>query len=389
MNPAVNPTTLTTRTAPAAPVPDGAPAPARRAVLAATLAAAGALTLAACSQGSGSNATMKVIIIAKSYQNQFYQAAFRGAQDAADELNVQLETNGPDAESNVSQQVEQLSAAVNQGPAAIALAACQPDAVQDALVSARSRDIPVIGFDSGVPDDASGAVVATATTDNTVAGGNVATNLAQDTSLVSAVTSATADSPAVIGVLAQDSTSGSIVQRVDGFVDTLVTELEELDGLAGAVDVSGQQRWTQASSEPAKVRIVVTVPPTTSQADIQSAATSVLSTTGLVALFAANQDAVNGVISATGDATALDRSSGTYKDLLVVGFDAGRSQKDAVSSGAFLGSVTQDPYQMGYQAVTLAVRAANGETVQDVDTGSHWYTASNIDDTEISELLYD
>ena len=116
--------------------------------------------LAACS-GGASGDRLKVVIISKSYQNQFYQAAFKGAKDAADKLSVDLETNGPDAESNVSQQVEQLAAAVNQHPDAIALAASQPDAVQDALVNAKSQSIPVIGFDSGVSGDASGAVVAT------------------------------------------------------------------------------------------------------------------------------------------------------------------------------------------------------------------------------------
>ena len=346
--------------------------------------------LAACANGSSGD-RLKVVIISKSYQNQFYQAAFKGAKDAADKLSVDLETNGPDAESNVSQQVEQLAAAVNQHPDAIALAASQPDAVQDALVNAKSQSIPVIGFDSGVPGDASGAVVATATTDNVAAGGNVATNLAANEAFKAAVGAGTTSAPAVIGVLAQDSTSGSIVQRVNGFVDALVAELEKIDGLAGAVDVSGQQQWTKPSASPAKAKIVVTVPPTTSQADIQSAAASILGTSGLVAMFAANQDGVNGVISATNDATDLDRAGGKYKDLLVLaaGFDAGKSQKDAVRSGAFLGSVTQDPYQMGYQAVELAVKAAKGETVADVDTGSHWYDASNLDNEDISILLYD
>ena len=352
--------------------------------------------LAACADDSssdsadgGSGDNLQVIMIAKSYQNQFYQAAFTGAQDAADELGVDLVTNGPDAESNVSQQVEQVVAAVNQQPAAIALAACDPEAVQDALVSAKDANIPVIGFDSGVPDDASGAVLATATTDNEAAGGNVADNLFANEDFQAAVSAGTTASPAVIGVLAQDSTSGSIVQRVDGFVASMVANLEGLDGLAGAVDVSGQQNWTIASESDPKVKIVVTVPPTTSQADIQSAATTVLSTDGLVAMFAANQDAVNAVISATDDGTQLDRESGNYKDLLVVGFDAGSSQKEAVKNEAFLGSVSQDPYQMGYQAVALAVAAAGGESVSDVDTGSKWYDSSNIDDEDISILLYD
>ncbi|BEH02699.1 ABC transporter substrate-binding protein [Brooklawnia propionicigenes] len=352
--------------------------------------------LAGCGSGDsggssspGAGDKPKVIIISKSYQNQFYQAAFKGAQDAADALGVDLTTNGPDAESNIPQQVEQLASAVNQRPAAIALAASDPNAVQDTLVQAKSAGIPVIGFDSGVPGDQSGAVVATAATDNEVAGANVATNLLANADVQKALSAGTTDKPAVIGVLAQDSTSGSIVQRVNGFVDAAVTEVEKLPGMQDAVDVSGQEKWTKPSSSPAKVKIVVTVPPTTSQSDIQAAANTILATDGLVSLFAANQDAVNGVISATGDATELNRETGKYKDIFVVGFDAGASQKAAVASGAFLGSVTQDPYQMGYKAVELAVAASKGEAVADVDTGSHWYDNSNITDPQIAILLYD
>ena len=43
---------------------------------------------------------------------------------------------------------------------------------------AKAAGIPVISFDSGVPSDPTGAVLATATTDNEAAGGNVAKKLA-------------------------------------------------------------------------------------------------------------------------------------------------------------------------------------------------------------------
>lgn len=342
-----------------------------------------------CSGNSGASGAQKVIIISKSYQNQFYQAAFKGAKDAAAKYKVELVTNGPDAESNVSQQVEQLASAVNQKPMAIALAACDPTSVQDVLSTAKDSKIPVIGFDSGVPGDKSGAVVATASTDNKVAGGNVATHLLKDTGLKKKLLAATAASPVVIGVLAQDSISGSIVQRVDGFIDTAVKGLETMPNLKGAVDVSGQQNWTKPSSSPAKVKIVVTVPPTTSQADIQSAASAALSIKGTAALFASNQDAVAGTISATNDGTDLNRTDGKFKDIVVVGFDSGKVQRDAISAQTFYGSVTQDPYQMGYQAVKLAVEAGKGKTVHDIDTGSHWYNHDNINDPDIAKLLYD
>lgn len=330
-----------------------------------------------------------IIVISKSYQNQFYQAAFTGAQDAAADLGVTVTTNGPDAESNVAQQVEQVAAAINQKPDAIVLAACDPSALEETLSKAKEAGIPVIGFDSGIPGDTTGAVVATAATDNEKAGANVAENLAADKDFQAAVMAGTEDAPAVIGVLAQDATSGSIKQRVDGFISEMVSQLEALDGLDGCVDVSGQEKWTIPSEKAVKVKIVVTVPPSTSQADIQSAANTILATDNLKALFAANQDAVNGVISATNDATDLDSESGKYKDVFVVGFDAGKSQKDAISNGQFFGSVTQDPYQMGYQAIQLAVDAADGKSVSDVDTGSKWYNKENINAEDIAILLYD
>ncbi len=356
-----------------------------------SLIAAAALVMtavlgSACAVAEGNKT---IIVISKSYQNQFYQAAFTGAFDAAADLGVTVTTNGPDAESNVAQQVEQVMAAINQKPDAIVLAACDPKSLEEAMMKAKEEGIPVIGFDSGVPGDETGAVLATAATNNENAGGNVAANLAADPGFQTAVLAGTEDAPTVIGVLAQDATSGSIVQRVDGFISEMISQLEALDGLAGCVSVSGQEIWTIPSENPAKVKIVVTVPPTTSQADIQAAATQIFMTDNLVAVFAANQSAVNGVISATNDATDLDKTTGKYKGIYVVGFDAGSTQKEAVASGAFFGSVTQDPYQMGYKAIELAVQAADGQAVEDVDTGSKWYNSENITDEDIAILLYD
>lgn len=343
----------------------------------------------AVTEAAESTGNKNIIVISKSYQNQFYQAAFQGADDAAADLGVTVTTNGPDAESNVSQQVEQVAAAINQKPDAIVLAACDPSALEEVLTKAKEEGIPVIGFDSGVPGDTTGAVLATAATDNENAGANVAKSMVADADFQAAILAGTEEAPTVIGVLAQDATSGSIVSRVDGFINEMVSQLEALDGLKGCVDVSGQEKWTIPSTNAAKVKIVVTVPPSTSQADIQSAANTIFATDNLVGVFAANQDAVNGVISATNDATDLDKETGKYKDIFVAGFDAGKTQKDAISNGQFLGSVTQDPYQMGYQAIQLAVDAADGKEVADVDTGSKWYNKDNIADDDIAILLYD
>ena len=64
-------------------------------------------------------------------------------------------------------------------------------------------------------------------------------------------------------------------------------------------------------------------------------------------------------------------------------------QAEAIKNKQFLGSVTQDPYQMGYHAIEIAIKAANGEAVSDVDTGSKWYNSENMDNEDIAILLYD
>ena len=68
---------------------------------------------------------------------------------------------------------------------------------------------------------------------------------------------------------------------------------------------------------------------------------------------------------------------------------AGKGQKTAVQNGWFLGSVTQDPYQIGYKAVELAYKSYKKEVVNNVDTGAKWYNKDNLGDPDISELIYE
>ena len=95
------------------------------------------------------------------------------------------------------------------------------------------------------------------------------------------------------------------------------------------------------------------------------------------------------VLAASDGGKELDRTNGRYKNIIVAGFDGGEAQREAVAKGFLLGSVAQDPYQMGYQSVALALKAAQDQPVADIDTGSWWYDAENIDSEDISVLIYD
>jgi len=75
--------------------------------------------------------------------------------------------------------------------------------------------------------------------------------------------------------------------------------------------------------------------------------------------------------------------------LVVIGYDSGQQQMDAIRSGTEAGAITQDPIGIGYKCVEAAVKAMKGETLpKTIDTGFHWFDKTNIDSDQIKPLLY-
>ena len=113
---------------------------------------------------------MSFEIVSKGLQHQYWQAVKKGVEQKAAELGVTVNFVGPDSESNISQQVQQLESALNANPTAVGLAALDTESVKDLLQKAMDSNIPVIGFDSGVPGAPEGSVLANCSTDNYAAG---------------------------------------------------------------------------------------------------------------------------------------------------------------------------------------------------------------------------
>lgn len=63
-----------------------------------------------------------------------------------------------------------LNAALAKNPAALCLAALDTESVTEQLNDCVAKGIPVIGFDSGVPNAPEGSILSTASTDNEAAG---------------------------------------------------------------------------------------------------------------------------------------------------------------------------------------------------------------------------
>lgn len=327
--------------------------------------------------------TLYIPVMAKGFQHQFWQAVKAGADAAAADYGVEIYFDGPASETEIAAQVNMIEQEMAKNPKAMALAALDTSAVADILDECAEKGIPVIGFDSGVPGDTSGAVKATACTNNEAAAAIAAEKFGEHADLVAKMQAATADAPVRIAVLSQDAVSASVTGRTTGFVNKMV----EVASAYGTVSVEGHDKWA-AKVDGASIIIEVAVSATTEAVDVQNSANALLAKADLAAVFCSNEGTVTGFLSAVSDGEDL-ADGGKYADLVVAGFDAGAAQKNAVRQGWFYGSVTQDPYHIGYYAVEMAVAAANGEEVADKDTGAQWYDASNIDDEMIAMLVYD
>ncbi|MBX2997349.1 MAG: ABC transporter substrate-binding protein [Caldilineaceae bacterium] len=284
-------------------------------------------------------------IISKGFQHQFWQAVKAGSEQAAADFNVDITFEGPETEAMVDKQIEMLQAALAKNPAAICLAALDSRAVVPLLEEAQNKGIPIIGFDSGVDSD---IPVATAATDNLAAAALAADKMAE---LIG--------EEGKIAVLVHDQTSRTGIDRRDGFVNRIAESYPNIEIVNIDYGAGDQLRSTDLA------KAVIQANPE------------------IKGYFGANEGSIIGVLNAV---TELGREG----EIVVIGYDAGKQQMDAIRAGVEAGAITQNPVGIGYKCVEAAVKAINGEE-QDpiIDTGFFWYDASNIDSPEIAALLYE
>jgi ribose transport system substrate-binding protein len=293
---------------------------------------------------AGSTQELYIPVISKGFQHQFWQAVKMGSQKAATDYKVRITFEGPENESQVDKQIEMLQAALAKKPAAICLAALDSKAVIPLLQKAQASKIPIVGFDSGVDSD---IPVATAATDNIAAAGYAAKKMAQ---LIG--------DEGEVAVIVHDQTSRTGIDRRDGFVKEMKNhpKIKIVDIQYGGGD--------QLKSTDLAKAIIQAHP-------------------NLKGFFGANEGSIIGVLNGVKELKKEGK-------IVVIGYDAGKQQKDAIRSGVEAGAVSQDPVGIGYKCVEAAVKAIKGEKVpKNIDTGFKWYDKTNIDSPEMKPLLYD
>lgn len=307
------------------------------------IGAASALTLM-LSGGLAAADEIYIPLISKGFQHQFWQAVKAGADQAAEELGVTITFEGPDNETMVDRQIDMLAAALAKNPKAIGFAALDSQAAIPLLRQANESGIPVIAFDSGVDSE---IPVATASTDNAAAASLAADKMAE-----------MIGGAGQVAVVAHDQTSRTGVDRRDGFLNRVAEKYPDIEVVTVQYGAGDHLKSTELT------KAILTANP------------------DLKGIFGTNEGSAIGVVNGVSEMGKTD--------LVIIGYDSGKAQKDAIRSGLMAGAITQNPVGIGYETVKAALAASNGESVDShIDTGFYYYDKDNIDDPKIAAVLYD
>ncbi|WP_295955226.1 ABC transporter substrate-binding protein [Rhodoferax sp.] len=282
-------------------------------------------------------------LVSKGFQHQFWQAVKQGADQAGKDLKVKVTFEGPETEAMVDKQIDMLSSALAKKPSAIGFAALDSQAAIPLLKKAQAAHIPVVAFDSGVDSD---IPVTTATTDNKAAAALAADKMA---GLIGKA--------GEVALVVHDQTSRTGVDRRDGFVERIKSTYPNIKIVSVQYGGGDQLKSTEITKS------ILQANP------------------NIKGIFGANEGSAIGV---------LNGAKEMKRNIVIIGYDSGKQQKEAVRSGAMAGAITQNPVGIGYKTVEAAVKALKGEKLPKIiDTGFYFYDKSNIDDPKIAAVLYD
>lgn len=289
-----------------------------------------ALALALCLVACGKEAApaedaaadeIEIAVVLKCTTSEYWGYVEEGCMQAADELGIKVTVTGPNAESDVAEQVNMIETAIGSGCDAIVCAPNDAAAANGALQAAIDAGIPVLSVDTNCGIEGQTSFVGTMNDEAAYQGGLWAAEQLGE------------GAKAVI-IYGQEGDNTSNLRKA-GYTKACEEKgIEVLDALSGQNTIDGAVKTMED-------------------------------------LLNKHGDAIN-VVFCHNDDTALGAAKvceeAGYTDIIIVGFDGNASALEAIASGESLvkATVAQQPTAMGYQVVKAAVAAINGEAVEPV-----------------------
>lgn len=301
-----------------------------------------ALCLSGCGREKTENSNQKkerIAVICKGEQHQFWQTVKAGAEEAGEELGVEITFEAPKNETQIDVQIEMVEKAIKDRVDAILLAPLDTDKLNDVIDQATELGIPVLTFDSDVTTQSR---VATIGTDNITGGSIAARNAIEQIGTKGKV--------AVISFVKGAQTAND---REQGFIQ----EMSKYEG----IEIIGTE-YCNGDPDLAK----------------EQAETFISENPDLKCIYATNEG------SALGAAQAVQDS-----EVTVIGFDSSDDEIKYLENDWIQGMMVQNPYNMGYLGVRNIYKAMQGKKLEEkIDTGITYVDRNNLQDEDIRWLLY-
>lgn len=273
---------------------------------------------AACGSTSSSGGD-KVALLVSTLNNPFFVDLRDGARAAAKDLGVDLMVS--DAQNDSSTQQNQAQNAQSQGAKAVIINPVDSDAASPAVAPLLSSKLPVISVDRSVTGE---DVTSHIASDNVAGGAQAADELAK----------AVGEKGKVI-ILQGTPGAASTRDRGDGFKK----EIKKYSG----IEVVAEQTANFDRAE----ALDVTTNLMQSHPDV-------------VGIYAENDEMALGAIQSLGSKAGVD--------VKIFGFDGTEGGLKAVSNGTMVGTIAQQPKELGKKAVEAAVKAIKGESVEKTES---------------------
>ena len=265
--------------------------------------------------GKKDDGKVKIAVVLKTLNSEYWGKVKDGCDAAAKDLGIEVAVLGAQTEADIDEQCTIIEQQIASGISAIVCAPNDGTAAAAKLKAAVDKKIPVVFVDTDADLAGKTAFVGTYNEDAAAIGG---TYVAEQ--IPGAKTAI---------IYGQEGENTSNMRR-SGYKKGL-----EAGGASVIVEMSGDN--TTSGAQAAMEAILGSNP------EVQ-------------AVCCHNDDSALGALQAC---KAAGRT-----DIMIIGFDGNQSAIDEIKAGNLAGTVAQQPYDMGYQAVKAAYEAAKGNAVE-------------------------
>lgn len=270
----------------------------------------------------------------------FWQTIHAGANKAGREAGMEILWNAPLTETDLNGQLEIVDSMINRHVDAIALSPIDKKAMVNSVERAVKQGIPVIIFDTGVDTE---VITARVATDNYGGGRMAGVRMNQQLK----------GKGRVIMVACQPGATSSLAREA-GFED-------EIKKHPGIEIVDKRFGWSDFARSLQVAENMLTAHPEAS------------------GVFASNE---------TSSVGASQAVKARQRKLTLVGFDFSPTLLGDLKNGVIDSLIIQNPFEMGYRAVMLAVAKLSGKTPQKINAlPPRLLTTENLNDPDIQAQL--